>query len=133
MIRRPPRSTRTDTLFPYTTLFRSLRDPRDGAGEAPADRADHLEQREGTARRLPAPVLLPLHPLPRAGDHGADRRRALPRPEEGDAARRPARLLRDPRGAGPEEEAVHLRAAGLAQAAGGRDRKSAGWGKGVSG
>src|SRR3546814_7552528 len=28
MIRRPPRSTRTDTLFPYTTLFRSL------AGEA---------------------------------------------------------------------------------------------------
>src|SRR3546814_10786413 len=25
MIRRPPRSTRTDTLFPYTTLFRSLR------------------------------------------------------------------------------------------------------------
>src|SRR3546814_3597348 len=27
MIRRPPRSTRTDTLFPYTTLFRS--EPRD--------------------------------------------------------------------------------------------------------
>src|SRR3546814_15539834 len=26
MIRRPPRSTRTDTLFPCTTLFRSLRD-----------------------------------------------------------------------------------------------------------
>src|SRR3546814_7583572 len=26
MIRRPPRSTRTDTLFPYTTLFRSLWD-----------------------------------------------------------------------------------------------------------
>src|SRR3546814_7259795 len=26
MIRRPPRSTRTDTLFPYTTLFRSGRD-----------------------------------------------------------------------------------------------------------
>src|SRR3546814_5845603 len=25
MIRRPPRSTRTDTLFPYTTLFRSLK------------------------------------------------------------------------------------------------------------
>src|SRR3546814_15126209 len=25
MIRRPPRSTRTDTLFPYTTLFRSYR------------------------------------------------------------------------------------------------------------
>src|SRR3546814_2133851 len=27
MIRRPPRSTRTDTLFPYTTLFRSLENP----------------------------------------------------------------------------------------------------------
>src|SRR3546814_12905217 len=27
MIRRPPRSTRTDTLFPYTTLFRSFRRP----------------------------------------------------------------------------------------------------------
>src|SRR3546814_15178479 len=27
MIRRPPRSTRTDTLFPYTTLFRSLPSP----------------------------------------------------------------------------------------------------------
>src|SRR3546814_7121676 len=27
MIRRPPRSTRTDTLFPYTTLFRSDRKP----------------------------------------------------------------------------------------------------------
>src|SRR3546814_9800060 len=27
MIRRPPRSTRTDTLFPYTTLFRSIRAP----------------------------------------------------------------------------------------------------------
>src|SRR3546814_4697623 len=26
MIRRPPRSTRTDTLFPYTTLFRSTED-----------------------------------------------------------------------------------------------------------
>src|SRR3546814_2086055 len=29
MIRRPPRSTRTDTLFPYTTLFRSHRKPFD--------------------------------------------------------------------------------------------------------
>src|SRR3546814_1321682 len=27
MIRRPPRSTRTDTLFPYTTLFRSVGEP----------------------------------------------------------------------------------------------------------
>src|SRR3546814_3641336 len=35
MIRRPPRSTRTDTLFPYTTLFRSTRelDVDDGADD----------------------------------------------------------------------------------------------------
>src|SRR3546814_16515570 len=32
MIRRPPRSTRTDTLFPYTTLFRSKR-PLPAAGD----------------------------------------------------------------------------------------------------
>src|SRR3546814_10445024 len=32
MIRRPPRSTRTDTLFPYTTLFRSLREMREEVG-----------------------------------------------------------------------------------------------------
>src|SRR3546814_6519842 len=35
MIRRPPRSTRTDTLFPYTTLFRSLA----GAGGVCQDHA----------------------------------------------------------------------------------------------
>src|SRR3546814_6152017 len=33
MIRRPPRSTRTDTLFPYTTLFRSA-----GSGTQPYER-----------------------------------------------------------------------------------------------
>src|SRR3546814_10297981 len=44
MIRRPPRSTRTDTLFPYTTLFRSLGfvafdlDPRLGRRVAPGHR-----------------------------------------------------------------------------------------------
>src|SRR3546814_2451917 len=32
MIRRPPRSTRTDTLFPYTTLFRSIFDRQVMAG-----------------------------------------------------------------------------------------------------
>src|SRR3546814_188023 len=37
MIRRPPRSTRTDTLFPYTTLFRS-------GGFVTADHDDHLSR-----------------------------------------------------------------------------------------
>src|SRR3546814_11852548 len=36
MIRRPPRSTRTDTLFPYTTLFRSVEAERIGPGDRPA-------------------------------------------------------------------------------------------------
>src|SRR3546814_8619318 len=44
MIRRPPRYTRTDTLFPYTTLFRSGRG--EGAevvaGLDPGDRLDQL-------------------------------------------------------------------------------------------
>src|SRR3546814_7304830 len=42
MIRRPPRSTRTDTLFPYTTLFRSQRRLRHRhlQHRAPTQRAD---------------------------------------------------------------------------------------------
>src|SRR3546814_5733842 len=35
MIRRPPRSTRTDTLFPYTTLFRSARPDHHRRGARP--------------------------------------------------------------------------------------------------
>src|SRR3546814_6702021 len=37
MILRPPRSTRTDTLFPYTTLFRSLRVHRERADRVQAE------------------------------------------------------------------------------------------------
>src|SRR6056297_2913444 len=37
MIRRPPRSTRTDTLFPYTTLFRSPPRCRPSAGRTSTD------------------------------------------------------------------------------------------------
>src|SRR3546814_9790236 len=40
MIRRPPRSTRTDTLFPYTTLFRSPDRPAGHAGDVQAAAAD---------------------------------------------------------------------------------------------
>src|SRR3546814_2015497 len=53
MIRRPPRSTRTDTLFPYTTLFRSLREK----AKLPPDRlcrrlalTDQHPQHEGGGR-----------------------------------------------------------------------------------
>src|SRR3546814_15487943 len=47
MIRRPPRSTRTDTLFPYTTLFRSPLSFREG------NRADDRSRRAGQHRRNP--------------------------------------------------------------------------------
>src|SRR3546814_2001223 len=52
MIRRPPRSTRTDTLFPYTTLFRSI-DAVDVGRDRPVavevGRGDLLENRAENA------------------------------------------------------------------------------------
>src|SRR3546814_7031949 len=46
MIRRPPRSTRTDTLFPYTTLFRSRVLPHpDRAGAEAVGRLPHNRAR----------------------------------------------------------------------------------------
>src|SRR3546814_2924776 len=52
MIRRPPRSTRTDTLFPYTTLFRSVL-----PGPAGRDLAERLEEIVGVfaGRRIDQP------------------------------------------------------------------------------
>src|SRR3546814_14426319 len=55
MIRRPPRSTRTDTLFPYTTLFRSLAaaEPRNvevHADDAEPRIADAHRRRDRAAR-----------------------------------------------------------------------------------
>src|SRR3546814_4078284 len=47
MIRRPPRSTRTDTLFPYTTLFRSV-PGADGVAEPGTDRG-HATRRGAAA------------------------------------------------------------------------------------
>src|SRR3546814_3637252 len=66
MIRRPPRSTRTDTLFPYTTLFRSLRpcpcgrlrgDPRclRRRHQAPRGESQQEAEQAGKAPRDPAP------------------------------------------------------------------------------
>src|SRR3546814_10209248 len=57
MIRRPPRSTRTDTPFPYTTLFRSARMARDGCilliharQEGGDGRVDHDRPRDPVLR-----------------------------------------------------------------------------------
>src|SRR3546814_8080104 len=69
MIRRPPRSTRTDTLFPYTTLFRSdaelaehRRFLRQGA---------HAQARAGV-HRLGGDVATVEHDLALVGGHEAD-------------------------------------------------------------
>src|SRR3546814_4250792 len=59
MTRRPPRSTRTDTLFPYTTLFRSVALGREALRQvvvgrrdpAVADRPDDLLRHDGDAKR----------------------------------------------------------------------------------
>src|SRR3546814_8181029 len=56
MIRRPPRSTRTDTLFPYTTLFRSLSEPlvvlfrNTEAQELVTDRHDGSSKRDAASK-----------------------------------------------------------------------------------
>src|SRR3546814_19498015 len=66
MIRRPPRSTRTDTLFPYTTLFRT-RDPLD---ESPLLEAayDVGETRQGGTGQ-PGERVHPQRALGRLGEH----------------------------------------------------------------
>src|SRR3546814_2812112 len=75
MIRRPPRSTRTDTLFPYTTLFRSDRE----------DDGHHRHRRRsgttgGSARTgQPGDHRGPGDPQPRRqqpGDHRTDEQEA---------------------------------------------------------
>src|SRR3546814_19430536 len=90
MIRRPPRSTRTDTLFPYTTLFRSCEFPaiqseRDrksnarysGTPEGSAGGRNGLVQRKGWPchsgtgfSSLPIPLLLVLACFGRPGLSG---------------------------------------------------------------
>src|SRR3546814_20450759 len=53
MLRRPPRSTRTDTLFPYTTLFRSRDENRDAQGLDQGE-VEHVAvvERDGVALQL---------------------------------------------------------------------------------
>src|SRR3546814_10210866 len=55
MIRRPPRSTRTDTLFPYTTLFRSQVPPHQVDADAVQERGrgpGHHRPADARARDL---------------------------------------------------------------------------------
>src|SRR3546814_12779331 len=53
LIRRPPRSTRTDTLFPYTTLFRSAWNPDDDAADMlVGDRRQPVEAAKAVVGRI---------------------------------------------------------------------------------
>src|SRR3546814_2952636 len=52
MIRRPPRSTRTDTLFPYTTLFRSADAPSVASASEHRQLQQELLLREASEKRL---------------------------------------------------------------------------------
>src|SRR3546814_13970741 len=79
MIRRPPKSTRTDTLFPYTTLFRSwlaladradvpiapVNTPRTLADDPQfQERMPWIPRERVGADQLPSPVKLPDEELP---------------------------------------------------------------------
>src|SRR3546814_18868461 len=55
--RRPPRSTHTDTLFPYTTLFRSSR-----------YLANHIDVRSATAKTLVMEKMPAFKPVPDTGE-----------------------------------------------------------------
>src|SRR3546814_8052823 len=66
MIRRPPRSTRTDTLFPYTTLFRSI---------AGADLRNSVDHAQPPPRRLP----FRMHRQPEQRPAAQPQRRAVAR------------------------------------------------------
>src|SRR3546814_17882383 len=82
MIRRPPRSTRTDTLFPYTTLFRST-------AVAESDL-----RRRSTFRGQPPAGRLSEFPDPQRRGASADLWR---RDQRSDRARSPASVLPRPR------------------------------------
>src|SRR3546814_12190237 len=97
MIRRPPRSTRTDTLFPYTTLFRSILAflERDRAAVDGGDVADDGEAEAGAGLlEVEASAAIETVGAFRLGDAGAvilhldldAVRRALDRHEDAAAA-----------------------------------------------
>src|SRR3546814_4184888 len=71
MIRRPPRSTRTDTLFPYTTLFRSV-----FGVEAHVVTVDHDREADrlavGPLVPLPVPAVVLGPPVARSEEHTSE-------------------------------------------------------------
>src|SRR3546814_2926700 len=78
MIRRPPRSTRTDTLFPYTTLFRSAQYARSALrAPRPTCRAQAAAENAGPDRGRslgPSPKrpVAPTHAAGRSEEHTSE-------------------------------------------------------------
>src|SRR3546814_9999535 len=107
MIRRPPRSTRTDTLFPYTTLFRSLDRDLVGADQKAKARPgqpgkDQRDEQEKAERRHD------IDPLARnadRGERGQEIDRARPEPDDREQQCRRMQSLP----AGPAERADRKR------------------------
>src|SRR3546814_20945858 len=95
MIRRPPRATRTDTLFPYTTLFRSS-PRRGGPSEKRPEALDRRPRRHGC----------PKHDSRRDPLRHRDLFRRWPDPEGGHL--RSGARLREAyeKASGPEEQLV---------------------------
>src|SRR3546814_11873524 len=92
MIRRPPRSTRTDTLFPYTTLFRSFQQEHGSErpllpGQPAHEAHDHPTQRYHPGRRGKA-----LEPGLKLQQRKEDHRNADGEPRAGRSEASPARL-----------------------------------------
>src|SRR3546814_2231905 len=109
----PPGSTRTDTLFPYTTLFRSL----GGGGRRPGDAGAGLEGE----RPLRGPLLRALLAVP----HRHERvRRHAARPAAASPPDGPRRAVDARHGTAATPAREHLRAA---------DRRQAGRTRGRSG
>src|SRR3546814_10516781 len=74
MIRRPPRSTRTDTLFPYSTLFRSLEAPYTSLADLAAVRYWFVPARHLVLDRFDTESRLPWLRAPLLIIHGSDDR-----------------------------------------------------------
>src|SRR3546814_15295322 len=80
MIRRPPRSTRTDTLFPYTTRFRSdvrrigveKEPPLEQLPRVVDRRAKEIEPRRAKTYLITKGRSCPLCGAPHSGDHDAE-------------------------------------------------------------
>src|SRR3546814_1229748 len=95
MIRRPPDSKRTATLFPYTTLFRSEREaPEDAAGghDSACAGHDHVTQTHAEDRHAGPPET--RSPAARPGGGGDARHGSGPRQRPWPSRPRPQQLLR---------------------------------------